>query len=74
MELQLDDAAKASAAFRMTPSHGFVAGAVLRNYVSIFEEVSHKKLLLEVWIFSFRGRLAEFARLQDPDASGPEGS
>ena len=41
---------------------------------SVFEEVSHKTLLLKVRIFSFQGSLAEFARLQDPDASGPKGS
>ena len=40
----------------------------------VFEEVSHKTLVLEVRSFSFRGCLAEFARLQDPDASGPKGS
>ena len=40
---------------------------------SVFEEVSHKTLVLEVRIFSFQGSLAEFARLQDPDTSGPKG-
>ena len=40
---------------------------------SVFEEVSHKTFLLELRIFSFRGSLAEFARVQDPDASGPKG-
>ena len=39
---------------------------------SVFEEVSHKTLVLEIRIFSFRGSLAEFARLQYLDASGPK--
>ena len=39
---------------------------------SVFEEVSHKTLLLEARVFSFRGSLAEFARLQYLDASGPK--
>ena len=39
---------------------------------SVFEEVSHKTLVLQVRIFSFRGSLAEFARLQYLDASGPK--
>ena len=39
----------------------------------VFEEVSHKTLPLEARVFSFRGSLAEFARLQGPDASGPRG-
>ena len=49
----------ASAAFRMTPSHDFVAGAVLLKHVSIFAEVSQNFLVLEVRIFGFRGSLAE---------------
>ena len=61
----------ASAACRMTPSHDFMAGAVLLKHVSICEEVSQKTLVLEVWIFSqnllvlevrtfsFRGSLTE---------------
>ena len=47
----------ASAAFRTTPSHDFVAGAVLQKHVSIFVEVSQNLLVLEVRIFSFRGGL-----------------
>ena len=42
----------ASAAFRMTLGHDFVAGAVLLKHVSIFVEVSQKTLILEVRIFS----------------------
>ena len=42
--------------------------------LSVFEEVSHKTLNLEVRIFGFRGSLAEFARLQEPDTSAPKGS
>ena len=38
----------------------------------VFEEVSHKTLVLELRIFNFRGSLAEFARLQYLDASGPK--
>ena len=34
----------------------------------------HKTPLLEARVSSFRGYLAEFARLQDPDASGPKAS
>ena len=52
----------ARAACRMTPSHAFVASAVLLQHVSIFVEVSPKTLVLEVRIFSCRGRLAENAR------------
>ena len=40
---------------------------------SVFEEVSHKTLVLELRILSFRRSLAQNARLQDPDASGPKG-
>ena len=42
----------ASAAFRMTSGHDFVAGAVLLKHASIFvfEEVSHKTLVLELQI------------------------
>ena len=36
---------------------------------SVFEEGSHKTLLLEARVFNFRGGLAELARLQNPDAS-----
>ena len=39
---------------------------------SVFEEVSHKTLVLEVRIFNFRGSLAEFARLQYLDPNGPK--
>ena len=35
----------ASAAFRMTSGHDFVAGAVLPKHVSIFVEVSQKTLV-----------------------------
>ena len=34
---------------------------------SVFEEVSHKTLVLEVRIFSFRGSLAQNARFGSPD-------
>ena len=47
----------ASAAFRMAPSHDFVAGAILLKHVSIFADVS-----LGIRIVSFRGSLAENAR------------
>ena len=57
----------ASAAFRMTSGHDFVAGAVLSKHVSIFVEVSQKRLVLEVRIFSFRGSLAENVRFGSPD-------
>ena len=74
----------ASAAFRMTSGHDFVAGAVLSKHVSIFvesrtkrsfwssgssvfEEVSHKTLALELRILSFRGSLAQNARFGAPD-------
>ena len=74
----------ASAAFRMTSGHDFVAGAVLLKHVSIFvevsykrlfwssgssvfEEVSHKTLVLEVRSFSFRGSLPQNARFGSPD-------
>ena len=57
----------ASAAFRMTSGHDFVAGAVLPKHVSIFEEVSQKTLVLEVRSFSFRGSLAENVRFGSPD-------
>ena len=57
----------ASAAFRMTSGHDFVAGAVLPKHVSIFVEVSQKTLVLEVRIFSFRGSLAQSARFGSPD-------
>ena len=57
----------ASAAFRMTSGHDFVAGAVLLKHLSIFAEVSQKTLVLEVRIFSFRGSLAENARFASPD-------
>ena len=49
----------ASAAFRVTSGHDFVAGAVLLKHASIFVEVSHKTLVLELRIFSFRGSLAQ---------------
>ena len=39
---------------------------------SVFEEVSHKTLVLELRIFNFRGSLAEFARLQYLDPHGPK--
>ena len=58
----------ASAAFRMTSGHDFVAGAVLPKHVSIFVEVSHKTLALELQIFSFRGSLAQNARFGAPDS------
>ena len=57
----------ASAAFRMTSGHDFVAGAVLLKHASIFVEVSHKTLVLEVRLFSFRGSLAQNARFGAPD-------
>ena len=57
----------ASAAFRMTSGHDFVAGAVLLKHVSIFVEVSYKKLVLELRIFSFRGSLAQNARFGSPE-------
>ena len=57
----------ASAAFRMTSGHVFVAGAVLPKHVSIFVEVSQKTLVLEVRIFSFQGSLAQSARFGSPD-------
>ena len=57
----------ASAAFRMTSGHDFVAGAVLLKHVSIFVEVSYKTLVLELRIFSFRGSLAQNARFGSPD-------
>ena len=57
----------ASAAFRMTSGHDFVAGAVFLKHVSIFVEVSYKTLVLELRIFSFRGSLAQNARFGSPD-------
>ena len=57
----------ASAAFRMTSGHDFVAGAVLLKHASIFVEVSHKTLVSELRIFSFRGSLAQNARFGSPD-------
>ena len=57
----------ASAAFRMTSGHDFVAGALLLKYLSIFAEVSHKTLVLEVRNFSFRGSLAQNARFESPE-------
>ena len=94
----------ASAAFRMTSGHDFVAGAVLLKHASIFAKptenagfgspelqfsrtsrtkrsfwssgsgssvfgnVLHKTLVLEVRVFSFRGgRLAQNARFGAPD-------
>ena len=57
----------ASEAFRMTWGHDFVAGAMLPKHVSIFVEVSHKTLVLEVRIFSFRGSLTQNARFGAPD-------
>ena len=57
----------ASAAFRMTSGHDFVAGAVLLKHASIFVEVSHKTLILERQSFSFRGSLAQNARFGAPD-------
>ena len=57
----------ASAAFRMTSGHDFVARAVLLKHVSIFVEVSHKTLVLELRIFSFRGSLAQNARFGAPE-------
>ena len=57
----------ASAAFRMASGHDFVASAVLPKHVSIFVEVSPKTLVLQVRIFSFRGRLAQNARFGSPD-------
>ena len=56
----------ASAAFRMTSGHDFVAGAVLLKHVSIFVEVSYKTLVLELRIFSFRGSLPQNARFGSP--------
>ena len=57
----------ASAAFRMTSGHDFVAGAVLLKHASIFVEDSHKMLILERRSFSFRGSLAQNARFGSPD-------
>ena len=57
----------ASAAFRMTSGHDFVAGAVLLKHASIFVEVSHTTLVLELRISSFRGSLAQNARFGAPD-------
>ena len=57
----------ASAAFRMTSGHDFVAGVLFLNYFSIFSEVSHKTLVLEVRSFSFRGSLAQNARFGSPE-------
>ena len=57
----------ASAAFRMTLGHDFVAGAVLLKHASIFVEVSHKTLILERRSFSFRRSLAQNARFGSPD-------
>ena len=57
----------ASAAFRMTSGHDFVAGAVLLKHASIFVEVSHKTLVLELRIFSFQGNLAQNACFGNPD-------
>ena len=57
----------ASAAFRMTSGHDFVAGAVLLKHVSIFVEVSYKTLVLELRIFIFRGSLAQNARFGSPE-------
>ena len=37
---------------------------------SVFEEVSHKTLVLEVRIFSFRGSLAQNTRFGSPDLRG----
>ena len=56
----------ASAAFRMTSGHDFVAGAVLLKHASIFVEVSHTTLVLELRISSFRGSLAQNARFGAP--------
>ena len=56
----------ASAAFHMTSGHNFVAGAVLLKHASIFVEVSHKTLVLELRTFSFRGHLAQNARFGSP--------
>ena len=67
LEFELEDQfAWPVPAFRMTSGHDFVAGAVLLKHVSIFAEVSQKTLVLEVRIFSFRGRLAENARFGAP--------
>ena len=57
----------ASAAFRMTSGHDFVAGAVLLKHASIFVEVSYKTLVLELRIFIFRGSLAQNARFGSPE-------
>ena len=57
----------ASATFRMTSGHDFVAGAVLLKHASISVEVSHKTLILERRSFSFRGSLAQNARFGSPD-------
>ena len=88
----------ASAAFRMTSGHDFVAGAVLLHFrgslvqnarfgapdlhfsrksptkrsfwksgASVFEEVSHKTLVLELRSFSFRGSLPQNARFGAPE-------
>ena len=57
----------ASAAFRMTSGHDFVASAVLLKHASIFVEVSHTTLVLELRISSFRGSLAQNARFGAPD-------
>ena len=40
----------ASAAFRMTSGHDFVAGAVLPKHVSIFVEVSQKTITVSLLI------------------------
>ena len=47
-----------------------MGGAVLLKQASIFEEVSHKTFVLEVRIFSFRGRLVQIqnARFGAPDS------
>ena len=57
----------ASAAFRMTSGHDFVAGAIFLKHGSIFVEVSHNTHILERRIFSFRGSLAQNARFGSPD-------
>ena len=57
----------ASAAFRITSGHDFVAGTVLLKYFSIFAEVSYKTLVLEVRSFNFRGNLVQNARFGSPE-------
>ena len=69
----------ASAAFRMTSGHDFVAGAVLPKHVSIFVEVSQKTLVLEVRIYrdpetEILHKLSHRILIQRSCTSGPRGS